>query len=73
MRARALIGTSDAIEAEFSYRPGDGSEFCFAEMVDGEVIAVSGRDTLEAAEEAALYYGFERNQLEYYGIKNWQK
>lgn len=67
MYARALIGPSEAIEAEFSYKPLDGSPFCFAEMVDDEIIAVSGYDTLEAAKQAALNYGFKPSELEIYG------
>jgi hypothetical protein len=66
MYARALVGKSELIEAEFSYKPLDGSPFCFAEMVDDEVIAVSGFDTLDAAIASAVNYGFKRKEIEIY-------
>lgn len=64
---RALIGPSEYIEAEFGYKPLDGSPFCFAEMVDDEIICVGGYNTLYAAKKAAIDYGFKLNQLEIYG------
>ena len=63
---RALIGRSELIEAEFSYSPYDGAPFCFAEMVDDEVIAVSGFNTLDAAITAARVYGFTPKEIEYF-------
>ena len=67
--ARALIGTSEAIEAEFSAVTFDNAPFVFAEMVDDEVIAVSGYQTLEDAARSAINYGFELKQLEIYGMR----
>ena len=66
---RALIGTAEAIEAEFSAVTLDNSLFIFAEMVDDEVIAVSGFNSIEAAASAAIKYGFERKELEVYGMR----
>jgi hypothetical protein len=63
---RALIGRSEMIEAEFSCSPLWGQPFCFAEMVDDEVIAVSGFDTLDAATRAAKDYGFTAKEIEYF-------
>lgn len=69
MTNRALIGTAESLEAEFSVVTFDNAPFVFAEMVDGEVIATSGFNTLEAAARSAMAYGFERGQLEIYGMR----
>lgn len=67
MTTRVIIGTAAAVEAEFSVRGRDA--FTVVEMYDGEVVGITYHASVEDAVTGATNYGFERKQLEFYGVR----
>ena len=64
--SRHIIGTRDAILAEFASEPFEASAYTAIELRDDEVIAVAGYKTLNAAISEAEYYGVARKDIEFY-------
>jgi len=62
---RAIIGTSEAVEAEYAAQCD--APFCLALADDNEVYSVEGFKSLEAAVKSARDGGFLANQIEVLG------
>jgi hypothetical protein len=56
MKTRLIVGKSELVEAEYTYRAAEA--FTVFELYDGEPVAVMGFDTFEAA-LASTAEGFE--------------